>query len=64
MAFQRKSDQEQPFMMLLAQINRQQQTVETLKAAGHSCPDAERQLHHLQETLDRLREGQLLSTGL
>ncbi|RKE67514.1 hypothetical protein [Pseudorhodoplanes sinuspersici] len=55
MAIPAKTDEERSLARLLSEIARQQQTIDKLKAAGHACPDAERQLHQLKEALALLR---------
>ena len=44
-------------LKLETEAARQQQTVESLKSKGHPCPDAERQLQRLKESI-ALLEGE------
>jgi hypothetical protein len=55
MAFQRKEPRARLLDRLEAEIDRHQQTINSLRAEGHTCSDAERQLAALKEALALLR---------
>ena len=50
-----KIEREKNLARLEGQIVRQSETIETLRAEGHSCPDAQRQLEELKEAVALLK---------